>query len=311
MPTIKKIHTPKDGSGLRARLSAGSHLEPKVLPYLLIAPVVILILLLYGYPMIVLFSQSLSKVSLINGSSKFIGLANYKALLSDASFYTSLHITLKYTLVTVILKIGFGFILALFLAHKLYAAGVLRFGALLPWALPQVVVALLWKWILDSNYGYLNYLLQALHITDKNVAWLSQPTTAFWSASIVDTWLGISFIAMMFLAALQSISPSLYEAAEVDGAGALRKFWHITLPGIKKVFLVSTLLVSIWTFNSFNVIFALTGGGPFRSTETLVIKIYQEAYANFNIGLSSALSVLVFLFLMVLITLFYRLMERE
>ncbi len=286
-------------------------MNKKILPYLLIAPVLIMIGMLYAYPLIILFKQAFSQINLVSGQSSFVGLDNFKLLFNDESFYSSLKITFNYTILTLILKIAGGFIIALFLARGLYAQRSLSFLSLLPWALPQVVVALLWKWILDSNYGYLNYVLKSLKLSDGNISWLSQPSTAFWCASVVDAWLGVSFVAMIFLAALQAIPQSLYEAASVDGAGGLRKFFTITLPGIKKVGLVTTLLVCIWTFNSFNVIFTLTGGGPFRSTETLVIKIYQEAYANFNIGLSSALAVLVFALLMVLIGLFYKNIEKN
>ena len=286
-------------------------MNKKILPYLLIAPVLIMIGMLYAYPLIILFKQAFSQINLVSGQSSFVGLDNFKLLFNDEGFYSSLKITFNYTILTLILKIAVGFIIALFLARGLYAQRSLSFLSLLPWALPQVVVALLWKWILDSNYGYLNYVLKSLKLSDGNISWLSQPSTAFWCASVVDAWLGVSFVAMIFLAALQAIPQSLYEAASVDGAGTLRKFFTITLPGIKKVGLVTTLLVCIWTFNSFNVIFTLTGGGPFRSTETLVIKIYQEAYANFNIGLSSALAVLVFALLMVLIGLFYKNIEKN
>lgn len=279
--------------------------------YLLIAPTTLLILALYAYPLYVLLIQSFSKVSLINAEYSFVGLDNYRAIFNDPKFYESCLLTLKYTTYTVGLKILIGFLLALFLSSKLYFKKSLRFLTLLPWAMPQVVVAILWQWVLDGENGYLNYILLKLGIIDQHIAWLSDPKLALISAVVVDAWLGISFVAMVFIAALQNIPRSLYEAAALDGAGQLRSFIHVTLAGIKKVMLVTTLLVTIWSFTSFNVIFALTGGGPFRSTETLVIKIYQEAFANFNMGASSALAVCVCIILLALISVFYYYSEKQ
>lgn len=295
----------------KAVVDKQSKLSSQVFAYLLIAPTALLILALYAYPLYVLVVQSVSKVSLIHAGYSFVGLDNYRAIFSDPKFYESALLTLKYTIYTVALKIIVGFILALFLSSTLYFKKSLRFFTLLPWAIPQVVVAILWHWILDGDHGYLNYALLKLGLIEHNIAWLSSPQLAFISAVVVDAWLGISFVSMVFIAALQNIPQSLYEAAALDGAGILRRFIHITLAGVKKVMLITTLLVSIWSFTSFNVIFTLTGGGPFRSTETLVIKIYQEAFSNFNMGVSSALAVCVCVILLVLISIFYYYSERQ
>lgn len=276
----------------------------KWIPYILILPSVIFILILYGYPILLTAWQSFNKVDLLTGDMSFIGLDNYINTFKDPLFYKTLKISIKYTIVTVFLKISLGFLLSYILSKPIFAKKSLRFLMLIPWALPQVAVSTLWKWILDGNYGYLNYFLIKLGIIDKSISFLSSPKLAFYCASFVDAWLGIATVALMFSAGLEAIPRSLYEAAEIDGAGSFRQFLDITVPGIKKLFMTILILVSIWTFNSFNVIFILTEGGPMRATETLIIRIYQEAFSRFNLGLSSTLSVISAIIL-VCLTLFY------
>lgn len=277
-------------------------------PYLLILPVILIMILLYAYPILLIFVQSFQKISVVTDVSKFIGLENFQKMIFNKSFLYTVQLTFYYTVITVILKLLFGFVIALFLSSEMYFSKTLRFLTLIPWAIQQVTVAILWKWILDGNYGYLNYVLIKLGIIKEHVYWLSSPSGAFYAASFVDTWLAISFVSMIFLAGLNSIDKSLYESAMIDGANAIQKFIHITVPGIKKVFFVTATLVTIWTFNSFNVIFVLTGGGPMRTTETLVIKIYQEAFANFDLGASSALSIVVFALLLIFSVIYLKLM---
>ncbi len=266
---------------------------------MLLLPSLVMILLLYAYPILLTIIQSFHKVNLLNSEMTFIGLENYLTIFKDSGFFTTLNITFKYTAITVLMKIGFGFALAFLLFQGLYLKKAFRFLILIPWAIPQVAVSTLWIWILDGNYGYLNYYLQKLGLIKDNIAFLSNPDSAFFAAAAVDTWLGISLISMMFLTGLEAIPRELYEACAMDGASKFRQFTTITLPGIKKVFLTTFILVAIWTFNSFNVIYVLTQGGPMRATETLVIRIYQEAFSRFDLGLSATLTVVAVVILMI------------
>ena len=285
--------------------------KSKMLPYLLLLPCFLVVIILYGYPMVLTFINSFNKVNLLTGSSDFIGLANYKAIFNDPQFYKSLSVTVKYTIITVFLKIFLGFLLAYLLSSNIFAKKQFRFLVLIPWAIPQVAVSTLWKWILDGRYGYINYFFMKLGITKSPILFLSDPKIALYCAAFVDAWLGISFVSMMFLAALEQIPTSLYEAAEIDGANKRRQFFDITLPGIKHTFVTILILVTIWTFNSFNVIYVLTQGGPMRSTETLIIKIYQEAFSRFNIGASSALTMIVVVILSLMTFIYSRRLLNE
>ena len=285
--------------------------KSKILPYLLLLPCFLVVIILYGYPMVLTFINSFNRVNLLTGSSDFIGLANYKAIFNDPQFYKSLSVTVKYTIITVFLKIFLGFLLAYLLSSNIFAKKQFRFLVLIPWAIPQVAVSTLWKWILDGRYGYINYFFMKLGITKSPILFLSDPKIALYCAAFVDAWLGISFVSMMFLAALEQIPTSLYEAAEIDGANKIRQFFDITLPGIKHTFVTILILVTIWTFNSFNVIYVLTQGGPMRSTETLIIKIYQEAFSRFNIGASSALTMIVVVILSLMTFIYSRRLLNE
>lgn len=280
--------------------------KKKLTPYLLIVPVIIFMLVVYGYPLLLTFKYSFQSVSLIGDSSEFIGFSNYINLLKDPEFYNTLLLTLKWALLTVILKIGLGFILALFLNGKIFFKKVYRVLILIPWAIPQVAVAILWSWILDGKYGYLNYFLELFGYSGDPIAWLSNPNLAFISTSFVDAWIGIPLVAMIFLSGLGAISPSLYEAAKIDGANVFQRFRWVTIPGIKKVFLIATTLTTIWSFNSFNVIYVLTGGGPIGATEVMTIKIYTEAFEKYNLGMSSTLSIIVFIVLTILSMFYWR-----
>lgn len=282
-----------------------------MVPYLLLLPCFLVVIILYGYPMLLTFINSFNKVNLLTGSSDFIGLANYKSIFNDPQFYKSLSVTVKYTVITVFLKIFLGFLLAYLLSSNIFAKKQFRFLVLIPWAIPQVAVSTLWKWILDGRYGYINYFFMKLGITKSPILFLSDPNIALYCAAFVDAWLGISFVSMMFLAALEQIPTSLYEAAEIDGANKTRQFFDITLPGIRQTFVTILILVTIWTFNSFNVIYVLTQGGPMRSTETLIIKIYQEAFSRFNIGASSALTMIVVVILSLMTFIYSRSILNE
>ena len=181
--------------------------------------------------------------------------------------------------------------MALLLSSDIYLLKLNRFLLLIPWAIPQVVVAILWTWILDGQYGYLNYYLEELGWINEAIRWLSDPSLAFVATAFVDAWIGVPLIAMIFLSGLNGIPESLYEAAKVDGANSLQRFLHITLPNLKKIILIALTLTTIWTFNAFNVIYVLTGGGPMGGTETVMIKIYKEAFGKYDLGMSSTLSV--------------------
>ena len=285
--------------------------KKKLSPYILIAPVVIFMLIVYGYPLFLTLKYSFFDASLIGENNVFVGLKNYISVLKDKQFYDTFFLTVKWTVLTIGFKIGIGFFIAMILNAKIYMKKAYRFLVLIPWAIPQVVVSIIWAWILDGRYGYLNYYLQKFGIISKPLSWLTETNLAFLSTSFVDAWVGIPLVVMMFLAGLSSIPDSLYEAAKVDGANKIQRFFNVTIPSMKKVIIIVFTLTTIWTFNSFNIIFVLTGGGPIGATETIMLKIYREVFGNYDLGVSSTLSIIVFVVLTIMSVIYWRQLEKE
>lgn len=271
--------------------------EKNVLPYVFICPAVIFILAIFMYPLILTFKYSLSDKSMLSDKSYFVGFKNYIELFKNPEFIQSIKTTMYWTISSLSLKIILGTLLALLLNRKIKGVKIYRVLILLSWAMPQVASGVIWSWIYDGKYGYLNYFLMKLGLINENLLWLGQRKLAFLSTVVVDAWMGIPFIALMILSALQSIPKSIYEAADLDGASSFDKLRFITIPKIKPIVLTVTTLTTIWTFNSFNVIWVLTKGGPINSTETLPIKIYVEAFSKYNTSISSTMSVIVFIIL--------------
>ncbi len=280
-------------------------------PFYFLLPAMILMVLLYAYPLFLTLIQSFQNVQLFGGESSFIGLNNYRQLLKDSNFYHNLSVTVRYSLFTIILKMLGGLLLALSINSDIYGRKIIRFLMLIPWALPQVAVAVVWQWIYNGNYGYLNYYLQQLNLLKSNISWLADMDITLYAVSFVDAWMGWPLVTMMILAGLEAIPKSLYEASRLDGANQINQFFHITLPEIGPVLLITTTLVSIWTFNSFNVIYVLTQGGPLRQTETLMMRVYNESFQNFNFGVSSALSVLIIILLILFTSLYISQLMKE
>lgn len=274
-------------------------------------PAMILLTILYAYPMFLLLVQSFQKVELFGDQSKFVAFDNYIRLLKDKGIYHNLRITLLFSCVTIAIKMLGGLMIALLINSDIYGKKLARFIMLIPWAIPQVAVSIIWKWIYDTRYGYLNYFLDAVNWVQGNIAWLADKDVTLYAVSIVDAWMGWPLITMMILAGLEAIPKSLYEAGRLDGANTWKQFWHITLPELAPVLTITFTLVSIWTFNSFNVIFVMTQGGPLRSTETLMMRVYNEAFKKFDFGMSSALSVLIILFMLAFISLYIRQLTKE
>jgi len=257
--------------------------------YALMAPTVILMGGLIGYPFLRAFYISFTNTTSLN-IGPFVGLTNYINLWKDIFFRRSVMVTAKYTLSAVSLKIVAG-ILASILLNRLPGKFAFLTGlVLLPWIMPEIVRAITWKSLLDPMYGGLNKGLVSLGLVDKPLPFLSGVDTALPTLIVINMWQGIPFFTINILAGLKSIDTSLYEAAAIDGATKWRQFLHITLPGLRYVLIVVGLLSTIWTFNSFGLIFLLTGGGPMDASKVYSILAYQYAIAGMRYGPGIAVS---------------------
>jgi multiple sugar transport system permease protein len=206
-------------------------------------------------------------------------------------FWSSLWRTIVWIGLTVPLQMLLGLVAALILNHEFAWRGLARALVIIPWALPSVVIALMWRWIYDPNIGVANELLLRLSIIQTAVPWLADPGTALYAVIATLTWQGFPFFAVMILAALQGIPKSQYEAAAIDGASRWRQFRHVTLPGIAPVLATAGLLRVIWVANSIDVIFVMTGGGPGYATHTLPLYAFIKARQNLDFGYGSAIAV--------------------
>src|SRR6059036_2910620 len=237
---------------------------------------------------------------------RFIGLGNYFRLIDDPVFWHTLWNSVIWVFGSVILQFIFGFAAALLLQQAFRGRALVRTLTLLPWIIPGVVVGLIWEYLYQPNYGALNDLLARAGLMADKVAWLSNPSLAMPAVIATNVWRGVPFFAIMLLAGLQAIADELYEAARVDGAGVLERFWHITLPMLRPIIVVATATRIIWTFNYADLIFVMTSGGPANATQITSTYTLLMAYSNLDFGYAATLSVVLLVIMMVFTTLYLR-----
>jgi len=270
----------------------------RILPYMLLAPAVFVTIVIVFMPMIQAVWTSFYDLVLFRpNASKFVGLENYVKLFNDPVFWAALWNTIIWIGLTVPLQMGLGLLTALLLNREFPWRGLARALIIIPWALPSVVIALMWRWIYDPNTGVLNDILIYLSIVKAAVPWLADPNVAIYAIIATLTWQGFPFFAVMILAGLQGIPKSQYEAASIDGASPWRQFLHITLPGIAPVLATAGLLRVIWVANSMDVIFVMTGGGPGYATYTLPLYAFIKARQNLDFGYGTSIAVTFTIFL--------------
>ena len=240
----------------------------------------------------------------------FIGLGNYGRLLQDDVFWLSLWNSSVWVFGSVVFQFLGGFAAALLLHQKFVGRAFVRTASLIPWVIPGVVVALVWEWLYQPNYGVFNDILLRVGWLKERVAWLSDPNLAMPAVIATNIWRGVPFFSIMLLAGLQAIPDDLYEAARVDGASVTERFWHVTLPLLRPIIVVATATRIIWTFNYADLIFVMTSGGPANATQITSTYTLLQAYSNLDFGYAATLSV-VLLLIMLAFTIAYLRVTRE
>ena len=281
-------------------------------PWVFLAPALVATAVLVLLPVLNTLWLSLHQVILFRPRSRpFVGLENYAKALADPVFWEALRHSLVWVVCAVTLQFSFGFMAALLLNRSFPWRGIARALIVVPWALPSVIIGLIWTWMLDFNLGVLNHLGVRLGLLSASVPWLAQAGTAMASVVLAVMWQGIPFFAVTLLAGLQAIPAELYEVASIDGAGIWAKFRHITLPGLAGVIATALLLRMIWVANSLDLILVMTGGGPGTATQTLPLHAFLTAWSGGNYGQGSALAVMLTILLLgVVITYVWRCRER-
>ena len=250
----------------------------KAEPYLLLTPALAILLVFLIFPLFWNIYISLHDVSLttILREWEYIGGTNFINLFNDPNFYTSLKITLMFVGGSVALQFGIGMLMSVLLHQQVKASGVLRAIFIIPWTISAVIAAFSFKFILDYNFGILNYLLNEIGL--QSVGWLSDPSIVIWSLVIANVWYGTPFTILFLTAGLFSINPTIYEAAVIDGATKIRSFIHITLPLLKPFIVINLILITIWSVNFFDIQLIMTGGGPLFASTTASLYMYRQAF---------------------------------
>jgi ABC-type sugar transport system permease subunit len=275
--------------------------------YAFVAPVFLFLCAIIVFPLGHAFWTSLQRVRGLR--STFVGFDNYARVLGDDVFWHSLSISFAFTGVAVALHMVLGLALALLLDELRSARAALRIAFLTPWMVAPAVGATIWLWLLEPQFGVVNYLLRAAGAIDAPLAWLGEPGLAFASVVAVDVWRGVPFVMLLMLAGLQTVPPEQYEAAAMDGASAWQRFRFVTLPNLRYLLIVATTLDVINTIRHYDIIGVMTAGGPAQATEVLPVLLYNTAFRGNRFGEAAAIGVLLLLIVLALSTFYMRVMR--
>jgi multiple sugar transport system permease protein len=307
MSEILQHGTPASPVGRRARIRLSER------PLVWLMPLAILLFLTYVFPALDVVRYSFTDATLLNPEFDYTG-ASYRNVTGNPDLPGILWVTFLFVTASVVLQLTLGLLVALVLhrgfTRELPGIGFVRVVILCSWIVPGVAAGIVWQLMFnEASYGFLNALLRGVGLAP--VAWLSDPDIAIWSAVIANVWRGTAFSMILLYAGLLVIPRSLYEAAAVDGASAWRQFWYITLPQLRPILLINTILISIFTLNTFDLILPLTGGGPGRATEVLALYAYNTVFRNFDLSNGAVLAVILLLISLVFTLFYVRLLPKE
>jgi multiple sugar transport system permease protein len=299
--TTTTDHRPRQRRGISRRTWTG---------YLYVAPLMLWLAFTILYPLISAVFLSVQDIKIIGTPGKFVGLANYTRLLTNDAFWESLLRSAGWVVGNAAVQTLAAFAAALVLNQRFRGRGAARIWIILSWIVPAVVVVIIWRWLLSSS-GVVNYLLTTLGIVAEPIGFFSTPQAAQASVILINSWRWFPFMTVTLLAGMQSIPRELYEAAAVDGATAVQRFWSITFPLLGSVLFVLGLVGTLMSFNVFDVIWLVTGGGPSDATTTLPVLIYITAFTKYRLSQAAAISVVSGLLLLVFALLFIRFMAPK
>jgi len=299
-------------AGASARAVTVARRRVPLLPYLLVGPAVVLMIVIALYPTYYAIHLSLYDANLARfNRARFVGLDNYVKLFSDEVFRISVIQTLRWVAVVIVGQFALALPVALFLNLNFSWRGAVRTAILIPWVIPAAVTALIWVFMFDANLGVANDILVRLGIIQSYWTWLSDFKTAFFLVVMAAIWSGFPFMSIVLLAALQTIPDDLYEAAHIDGASVWHRFWYVTLPLITPTILLILLLRTIWLSHSVDLVYIMTVGGPGYSNYTTAVYSFLLTTSQFEIGYASAVAVVLAVALLAVSTIYIRHMERS
>lgn len=268
--------------------------------YGMIAPSMLIIVGLGFFPVLFTLWFSLNDVNPGSLATDFIGLKNYTEILTTDAFWNSLKITLYFSLMSVVVQIVLGTLASILLNQNFKGRGFVRGIMLIPWAVPTIVNANLWKWIFNANAGILNKVLLKLHLINENVVWLGNGKLAINMIILSDTWKMLPLVIIMLLAGLQTVSNDVKEASIIDGANAWQRFKTVYFPALKPMYIVVLVLRTIQTIRVFDIVYSLTSGGPNDSTQVISFYAYHEIFDYLHYGKGSAICVIIAVLILLL-----------
>ncbi|MGW2954392.1 carbohydrate ABC transporter permease [Streptomyces eurythermus] len=286
-----------------------TRLRELLAPWLFVVPAAVYLLLFFGYPVVknlVSSFQQYTPVTFYTGAAPFVGLRNYAEILSSGLFSQTLLTTVLFTAGSVAGQFLLGLALALFFRRSFPLGGLLRSLLLLPWLLPLVVSATTWKWMLDTDDGVVNNALRTFHFASSGIPWLTGTSQALMSVTLVNIWVGIPFNTAILYIGLRNIPAQLYEAADLDGAGPVATFRHITWPLLRPAVSVVLVLGVVYTLKVLDIILVVTGGGPADATQTLATQSYELSFQQFEFGRGAAMGNVLIILSLVLALVFLR-----
>ena len=283
--------------------------ETRILPWVLLAPALAVVLGLVLYPVartVWLSFREAGLPYLARGQSHFVGLDNYRALVSDPHLRQVMVTTAVFGIACVAATMVLGLAVALLLNQRFRGRSLLAVLVLLPWAVPRVAAGVVWRWMFDDQYGLVNWVLSGLSHSFAGFSWFNDRLPAFVAIGVVVVWQSFPFVALSLLAGLSSIPAEVREAARMDGAGPFQQLRHVTLPMLRPLLLTLVVISTIWDFKIFDQVYVMTGGGPARSTELAVITVWREAFARTHLGTGAAMAVALFAVLVAMTLLYSR-----
>ena len=317
MSLRSRVRTGADEAARRPSHQARHHLtlsgRNRLIGYGLVTPAVVALLFVTAFPLVYNVWNSLHEVNLLDPASmgRWVGSANYTSIFTDATFLPSLVRTFGFTAVSIVLELVIGLAVALVLNRPFAGRGLVRAAIFIPWAVPTVVSATIWKTMFDPRSGFVDYLLGTLHLPGAATVWPASTWTAWTSVLVADAWKNVPFVTILLLAGLQVVPHDVYEAARVDGASAWQAFRSITLPLLRPALMVTLVFRTLQAFLIFDVIYIMTSGGPGNATETVSFLDWKAFMVDSNFGYGGAVSVLMVVIALLIAAVYARTLRPE
>ena len=277
---------------------------------LLLAPALLVIAIFTIYPLLDALRMAFTNEHLLRDGTEFVGFDNFARLFSDEVFWTSLRQSIILTVIVVVLQFVLGLILAWAMSQDLPGMSLFKAVIMASWVIPVAATVIMFKFMAQPDIGLINIVLRSIGLENLNRYWFGDLDFAFPFIMVLHLWRNVPFYGIAFLAAMQAIPKSFYEAAEIDGANAWSKFRYVTLPGIRSMIVVMVTIHVLWTFNNFDFVFLATGGGPVNRTDVLPVYVYRQSWNSYTVGYASSIGTIMLIILMIYFIIYIRFSER-